>query len=85
METRNTCLGSPGTEEVLGTQLLIDKMIVVNIKDMNEGVRLLTRQDLVPVSAHERIAPGGPKNKKTQIEMKNIGKEGKNGNNLLMM
>lgn len=52
---------------------------------MNEGVRLLTRQDLVPVSAHERIAPGGPKNKKTQIEMKNIGKEGKNGNNLLMM
>lgn len=32
METRNTCLGSPGTEEVLGTQLFIDKMIVVNIK-----------------------------------------------------
>lgn len=32
MYTRNTCLGSPGTEEVLGTQLLTDKMIVVSIK-----------------------------------------------------
>ena len=46
---------------------------------------LLPPRGPAPVSATGENAPGGHKDKKTQIGMINTGKEGKNNNNLLIM